>query len=243
MIMRWRKLYTLAFASSLALAAIFGGALARTASADIGDTDPLFQCTEGSSADLGDVKLSPGLTTKNGKVTLSSQLASLGACAADEDDLDEIATSSKFGVKKTAAGGRLPVTGATAKLKLTFYGDCLGIGLPNDPSATGEYPRIYGTVDVQWMSGATKITGLKSTIFGTLELDGLTATLSGIVTKGAGVGGTATLTAQLELKADGSDDANRNGLPDFLDCAIVADDTAKSKALDLLGPLLLEITL
>lgn len=216
-----------------ALVAVFAaGGLALTSGTAGADVEGvLVSCTNSASADIGDAKFAPGITTVEKKQTISGSFGASG-CSSNDAELDEIASESKFGVTKTAAGGRPnPITQASVKFKFTTYGDCLGVALPNDPNDDGEY-RPHGTLSLTWMSASGAKAGT-SAVFATLDA-GVAATVEGIVTKGLGVGGAFTATASFLPPA--SDDTNGNGQADFLDCAVFADPTAVGKLVDVLSP-------
>lgn len=222
-----------------ALVAVFAaGGLALTGGTAGADVEGvLVSCNDGSSGtDIGDAKIAPGLTTVEKKQTISGTLNATG-CTANEAELDEIASESKFGVAKTAAGGRPnPIAKGTAKFKFTTYGDCLGI-LIADPDDTGEY-RPYGTLSFTWLTaGGGK--AATSTVFATLDV-GIAAGIEGIVTKGLGVGGNFTASAGFLPKA--GDDTNGDGAPDFVQC-VAGDPTAVGKLVDVTTPASMTIEL
>ena len=237
--MRFKRTMGLALVGILSTAG-----LAVSSSADAAVEGTLVSCNDASSGvDIGDAKISPGITTIDKKQTISGTFSALG-CTAAEGELDEIAAESKFGVSKTASGGRPAIAAATAKVKFVTWGDCLGLvdvpGLPADPDTSGEYP-LHGTVSLTFLSN----TGAKvatSSVFALVDIGGLgTASVNGVVTKGLGIGGDFTSSSNFAPVA--TDDSNENGTSDFLDCALTADPTAVGKLLDVASPASMSITL
>jgi hypothetical protein len=207
---------------------VAGSDIAR---ADVEGT--LVTCSDPSGGTLiGNVKFSPGLTTVQNKQTVTGTVELTG-CSANEAALDEIAAFSKFGVTKTAAAGRpSPITRGIAKIKLTTYGDCLGIATP-DPDSTGEYP-LHGTAQISWLT-ASGTRAAKSTAFFRVDLSGAQANSTGFVTKGLGIGGGYSSSINFS-PTDPEGDSNGNALDDFLDCVLFSDPTAVSKVLQVVTP-------
>lgn len=219
------------------LAAVTLGAVAlATSPADADIQGNLITCTA-ASGDVGDAEIKKGLTTVESKNTISGEVTL--PCTADEAMLDEIASESDFGLKKTSAEGRTAIASSEFKFKFSSYGDCLNIALPNDPDQTGEYPATYGTLGATWLDSAGDKVG-KSTAFAVLDA-GVVATVNALVTKGIGVGATVTLTAGFTPSP--LDDENGNALLDFIECTVLADATAVGKYLDVIGPVSVTIDL
>ena len=220
--MRSKRIVGCALVATLATAGLAG--FGSPAGADVEGT--LVSCSDTSNVDIGDAKIAPGLTTVERKNVLSGAFT-MPNCTADEGELDEIATESKFGVTKTAAAGRPAIAKAAATFKFTFYGDCLGI-IISDPDDTGEY-RPTGTIAVKWLSAANKTAGTSS-VFGVLTTTTV-AQVSGMVTKGLGVGADVAATVGYVPKL--TDDSNGNQFPDLLDCVLGGDPSATGKLVDI----------